>query len=115
MRFKDKDEFSKITLSDSYNKNYKFLFENAGDNHISNMFSSVPVFKYKDLIITFDKMPSKEEVKSEIEKFMTKININENYKVFSIKGNAANTSKGRKEYIVKVSFINYDLKNSKSK
>lgn len=110
MRFKDKDEFSKITLGESYNKNYEFLFENKIENNEINVFNSVPIFKYKELIIKYDKMPTQEEVKKEIQRYMSKINLSDSYRVFSIKGNCVKSHNNKeKEYVVKVAFINFNL------
>lgn len=110
MRFRDKDEFSKITLGDSYNKNYKFLFENKGEESGINLFNSMPIFKYKELIIRYDEMPTKEQVKDQIQNFINKINLTDKYRVFSIKGNCLDLSDSEKVYIVKVAFINFNLK-----
>ena len=66
MRFKDQDGFSKITLSDSYNENYKFLIESTkkDENSSTQLFNSIPIFKYEKLILKFQKEPTKDEIKS---------------------------------------------------
>ena len=74
MRFNSEDNFSKITLGESYNKNYKFLFKDndKNDNHGVYLFNNIPVFKYKKLILRYNKMPSEVECFEDILKFVPK-------------------------------------------
>ena len=112
MRFNSEDNFSKITLGESYNKNYKFLFKDndKNDNHGVYLFNNIPVFKYKKLILRYNKMPSEDQIKIEIQNFMDKVNVNNKFKVFNIKGNVFKNCDGLTEYVVNVAFINFNLK-----
>lgn len=107
MRFRNNNKFSKITLGESYNNNYKVLFENSNDKNGIYSFNDIPIFKYKKLIIKYCKMPTENEIKSEIKNFMDKINSEGKFKVFSIKGNKVKKNKNVDEYIVNVAFITF--------
>lgn len=111
MRFKDNEGFSKITLSDSYNENYKFLIESTkkDENNNVQLFNSIPIFKYEKLILKFQKEPTKDEIKNEIKNFLNM--RKEDLKVFSIKGNVFKISEDLREYVINVAFINFDVKS----
>lgn len=108
MRFRKDNKFSKITLGESYNNNYKVLFENSGNKNGMYLFNGIPVFKYKKLIIKYDKMPTENEIKFEIQNFMDKISSEGKFKVFSIKGNKVKKNKNVNEYVINVAFITFN-------
>ena len=103
-------DFSKTTLSDSYDKNYSFFIEDK-ENLKNNLylFNGIPVFKYEKLILKYDIVPTKEDIKREIQGFLDKIKDNENFKVFSIKGNVFLESETKKIYVINVVFVNFNL------
>lgn len=107
MRFGSNDKFSKITLGESYNNNYKVLFENSGDKNGMYSFNGIPIFKYKKLIIKYCKMPTEDEIKCEIQNFINKISSEGKFKVFSIKGNKVKKNKNVIEYVINVAFITF--------
>lgn len=111
MRFQNSDNISKLTLEDSYNKNYKFLIENSIEDNKDALktFNNIPVFKYEKLVLKFEKEPTKDQIISEIEQFMK--NNDEDLKVYSIKGNVYKLKEDVREYIVNIAFINFNIKS----
>lgn len=112
MRFKSGDDFSEVTLGKSYNKNYKFLFQGIkdSDNSGTYFFNSIPIFKYKKLILKYDRVPSQSQIKIDIQKFMDKISSEDKFKIFNMDCGAFKNKEGLIEYTVNVTFINFNLK-----
>lgn len=111
MRFEGNDNLSKLTLGDSYNKNYKFLFESTKKNNNSGLqtFNNIPVFKYEKLVLKFQKEPTKEQIIKEIKEFMK--NNDEDLRVYSVKGNVFKVKEDVREYVINIAFINFDIKS----
>lgn len=111
--FKEEKDYLKINLNDSYSKNCESLFINDKNDKINDSitFNNLPVFKYKKLILVYDKSPKQVDIINDVEEFISKININDNFKVFNIKiKSVLNKGNNSKEYIVTVALINIDIK-----
>ncbi|BAK81592.1 hypothetical protein [Candidatus Arthromitus sp. SFB-rat-Yit] len=111
--FKEEKDYLKINLNDSYSKNCESLFTNNKNDKINDSvtFNNLPVFKYKKLILVYDKLPKQVDIIKDVEEFISKININDNFKVFNIKiKSVLNKGNNSKEYIVMVALINIDIK-----
>lgn len=112
MRFNSGDDFSEVTLGQSYDKNYKFLFQGIKNIGNSGMcfFNSVPIFKYKKLILKYDRMPNQNQIKIDIQKFIDNVSSKDRFKIFNMNCRAAENREGLVEYMVNVTFINFNLK-----
>lgn len=105
MRFRNENKLSKINLEYSYNNNYKALFSDIkGENGIQT-FNNIPIFKYEKLILKYDKMPTQDEIKKDIQSFLNKVRNGREFKVFSIKGNKVKDHNKQNIYIVNTAFI----------
>ena len=106
--FKEDKDYSKINLNDSYSKNCESLFN---DKHDFVTFNNFPVFKYKKLVLVYNKVPQQVDIIKDAEEFIGKININDNFKVFNIKlKSVLNKENNSKEYVVTIALINIDIK-----
>lgn len=109
--FRSEGNNSKINLGDSYTKNYEFLFKGTKTQDEDNVatFNNLPVFKYKKLILKYDHMPNENQIKSDIQAFVDKINVNDSFKVFNIKANTIQKDNQAKEYVITVALINVNI------
>lgn len=106
MRFGNEDNFSKITLSESYNNNYKVLFEDCNKNKVGvKSFNSIPIFKYEKLILKYNNLPTQDDIKKDIEEFLGKLSNGKDFKIFSIKGNKIKIDEHKMEYVISVAFV----------
>lgn len=113
LMFEEEKDYSKINLNDSYSKNCESLFTNDKHEKFNDSvtFNNFPVFKYKKLILVYNKFPQQVDIIKDVEGFISKINVNDNFKVFNIKiKSVLNKENNSKEYIVTVALINIDIK-----
>ncbi len=111
MRFNSGDDFSDVILGNSYSKNYKFLLDDMKYVNNSGLYSfnSISIFKYKRLILKYNRIPNKYQIKVDIQKFIDKVNQYENLKIFNMECITSRNTEGLIDYIVNVTFINLNL------
>ncbi len=111
MMFRYSNEDKGDDLKSSYMKNYESLLKdiNLKEEQGIGTFNDLKVFKYKKLILKYDSMPNEETIKGDIDEFLNKVSINDTFKVFNIKGNVCENTKGDREYVLIVSLINMDI------
>lgn len=110
--FKEDKDYSKINLNDSYSKNCESLFNDKHEKFNDFVtFNNFPVFKYKKLVLVYNKVLQQVDIIKDAEEFIGKININDNFKVFNIKlKSVLNKENNSKEYVVTIALINIDIK-----
>lgn len=110
MMFRYEDNKPKVNLENSYIKNYEFLFEDIKLKEKQGIatFNDFHLFKYKKLILKYDTMPNEEEIRHNIKDFLDRVNVNDTFRVFNIKGNVVEND-NRREYIVTIALINVNL------
>lgn len=111
MMFRYEDNNPKVDLGNSYIKNYESLFKEIKlkDTQGIATFNDLHLFKYKKLILKYNSLPKEEEIRDNIKEFLNKINVNDKFRVFNIKGNVLDND-GKLEYIITVALINVNLK-----
>ena len=97
--FKEDKDYSKINLNDSYSKNCESLFNDKHEKFNDFVtFNNFPVFKYKKLVLVYNKVPQQVDIIKDAEEF--------NIKLKSV----LNKENNSKEYVVTIALINIDIK-----